>query len=114
PTYDPVGRRGGLLVTVDGSGRPGEPYPLAAELLEPLGWTFEDGVARYTRIYRAPSGAWITAFAPIADTRGRTAAVLSLDYSVDLYFARLREPDSPSCAAAAAGGFRGLLLRRLC
>jgi len=108
--YDPVKRRARLLVTSDGSGRPGEPYPLAAELLEPLGWTFEDGVARYTRIYRAPSGAWITAFAPIADTRGRTAAVLSLDYSVDLYFDRLRELDSAIVTSSAAGAFAALLL----
>src|SRR3989442_7309546 len=29
--YDPVKRRARLLVTSDGSGRPGEPYPLAAD-----------------------------------------------------------------------------------
>src|SRR5206468_3677326 len=64
--YDPVKRRARLLVTSDGSGRPGEPYPLAAELLEPLGWTFEDGVARYTRIYRAPSSALTRGVARVA------------------------------------------------
>src|SRR2546428_10279933 len=52
--YDPVKRRARLLVTSDGSGPPGGPYPPAAELLEPLGWTFQDRVARYTPIYQAP------------------------------------------------------------
>jgi class 3 adenylate cyclase len=108
--YDPARRQARLLVASDGSGRPGEPYPLAAELLEPLGWTFEDGVARYTRIYRTPTGAWITAFAPIPDARGQTAAVLSLDYSVDLYFDRLRELDAAILKSSVAGACAALLL----
>src|SRR5438445_12849101 len=46
----------------------------------------------------------------MADTRGRTAAVLSLDYSVDLYFDRLRELDSAIVTSSAAGAFAALLL----
>src|SRR5256712_14172603 len=53
--YDPVKRRARLLVTSDGSGRPGEPYPLPAEFLEPLGWTFHAGVARSPPLYRPPT-----------------------------------------------------------
>ncbi len=108
--FDPAQRQARLLVTSDGSGRPGDLVSLAPELLEPLGWTFEDGVARYTRIYQASSGAWITAFAPILDPRGRTVAVLSLEYPVDLYFERLWELDRAILQATLAGALAALLI----
>src|SRR5262245_42225528 len=41
-------RTAGLVVASSGAGRPGDPVPLAAELVEPMGWTLGDGVARYT------------------------------------------------------------------
>ena len=72
--FDPAARRAKLIVESEGTGRPGETYPLAAELIDPLKWTFEDGVARNTRVYTNPRGTWITAFAPILDparARGR-------------------------------------------
>ena len=105
-----------LVVDSDGAGRPGDPVTLAPELLEPLRWTFEDGVARYTRVYRTATGAWISAFAPIPGADGATAAVLTVDYSVDLYFDRLREADAAiveaSLASAVAALFVGLLFAR--
>src|SRR5438132_741801 len=83
---------------------------VAPEMIEPLGWTFEDGVARYTRIYRSASGTWITAIAPIVDATGRTTAVLSMDYAVDLYFERLRELQVAIVQASVAGAIAALLL----
>ncbi len=108
--FDPVKRSARLVVDGDGSGRPGEPVALAPELIEPLGWTLEDGVARYTRIYRNASGTWITALAPIVDVRGRAIAVLSMDYAVDLYFDRLRELQITIVQASVAGALAALLL----
>ena len=114
--YDPRRRTARLVVVGDGSAPPGEIVTIAPEMIEPLGWTFEDGVARYTRIYRNASGAWITAIAPIVDRKGRATAVLSMDYAVDLYFERLRELQitivQASLAAAVAALILGLLVAR--
>ena len=48
-------------------------------------------MARYTRVYTNPRGTWITAFAPILDPGGRVAAVVSVDYPVEIYLDRLHE-----------------------
>jgi class 3 adenylate cyclase len=89
--YDAAARQARFMVTSDGPGLPGEPYPLVPELIEPLGWTFQDGVARFTRIYRNQSGTWITAFAPVMDATGKTIAVLDVDYPVEIYLDRLAD-----------------------
>ena len=106
---DPAQRQARLVVDSDGDARPGDPVALAPELLEPLVWIFEDGVARYTRVYHTPTGAWITAFAPIVDASGTTTAVLAVDYSVDLYLDRLREVDIAILQASAAGTVAALV-----
>jgi class 3 adenylate cyclase len=108
--FDPARRSARLVVVGDGSIRPGEMVAVAPEMVQALGWTFEDGVARYTRIYRNPSGVWITAIAPIVDRKGRTIAVLSMDYAVDLYFERLRELQITIVQASLAGAVAALLL----
>jgi class 3 adenylate cyclase len=108
--FDPGRRSARVVVVGDGSIRPGEMVAVAPEMVQALGWTFEDGVARYTRIYRNASGAWITAIAPIVDRKGRTIAVLSMDYAVDLYFERLRELQITIVQASLAGGVAALLL----
>ena len=106
---DPEQRRARLVMDSDGAGDPGDPVALAPELLEPLVWIFEDGVARYTRVYHTATGAWITAFAPIVDASGTTTAVLSVDYSVDLYFDRLRDVDAAILQASAGGTVAALV-----
>ncbi|MGH7353775.1 MAG: adenylate/guanylate cyclase domain-containing protein [Candidatus Rokuibacteriota bacterium] len=114
--FDATRRHARFMVTSRGPGAPGEAYPLVPELIEPLGWTFEDGVARFTRIYRNQSGTWITAFAPITDPSGRTIAVLDVDYPVDVYFTRIDEVRTQILQAAAIGAvcaaLAGLLLAR--
>jgi class 3 adenylate cyclase len=89
--YDPGARQAKVIVVSDGPGRPGDLYPVATELVDPLRWTFDDGVARYTGVYSNARGTWITAFAPIADPKGRVAAVVTVDYPLEIYLDRLHE-----------------------
>jgi class 3 adenylate cyclase len=107
--YDAAARQARFMVTSRGPGAPGEPYPLVPEVAEPLGWSFADGVARYTRAYRNQSGTWISAFAPIVDGTGRTIAVLDVDYAIDIYLDRLRELERSVLLASLAGGLGALL-----
>jgi class 3 adenylate cyclase len=93
-------------VTTADDERPGEPFVVGLEAADAVAWTFEDAVARYTGIYRTRGGARISAFAPIVDAHGRTAAVLEVDYPVDFYFDRLRELDT----TIALGSLGGVLL----
>ncbi|HEV8616571.1 MAG TPA: adenylate/guanylate cyclase domain-containing protein [Methylomirabilota bacterium] len=114
--YDPAARTARVIVTSDGTERPGETYHVAPELAETLAWSFEDGVARYTGIYRSDKGVWISAFAPIVDRKGRAIAVLEVDYPLEIYFDRLRELDTTiiqsSLAAALCALVLGLLFAR--
>jgi class 3 adenylate cyclase len=96
-------RRARLVVTSDAEGAAGVPYALASELVEPLGWSFEDGVARYTGIYRNATGMWISAFAPIAAPGGSPRAALVVDYAVEIYLDRLRELQATILLASLAG-----------
>jgi hypothetical protein len=73
--FDAANRQAHFMVTSRGAGFPGEAYPLAPELVEPLSRAFREGVATYTDIYRNQSGTWITAFAPIRDAQGQVFAV---------------------------------------
>ncbi len=93
-----------------GDARPGAPHPLAPELIEPLRWTFEDGVARYTGIYRREGRSFITAFSPIAGPDGSPAAVVTVDYPIEIYLDRLRELERSLGSAALLGGLGTLLL----
>ena len=108
--FDPAARRARLIVESEGTGRPGETYPLAAELIDPLKWTFEDGVARNTRVYTNPRGTWITAFAPILGPGGRVAAVVKVDYPVEIYLDRLHELRTTLVYASAIGAIGTLIL----
>src|SRR5262245_31676435 len=89
--FDPTGHKAKLIMVSDGPGKPGDPYQLAPQLLDPLRWTFDDGVARYVPIYTNAGGTWISAFAPILDPAGRVAAVVTVDYPVEVYLDRLYE-----------------------
>ena len=85
--------------------------PLAAELIDPLEWTFEDGVARNTRVYtqsRAAGGSppsrpsWIRA--------ARVAAVVKVDYPVEIYLDRLHELRTTLVYASAIAAIGTLIL----
>jgi class 3 adenylate cyclase len=108
--YDAAARQARFVVTSRGPGLPGEPYPLVPELIEPLGRAFREGVATHTSVYRNQSGTWITAFAPIRDGAGRTAAVLDVDYRIDVYLEHLRELRNTVLGAAALGALVALVV----
>jgi class 3 adenylate cyclase len=106
----PAARTARLVVSSSGPGRPGDPYPLAAELIEPMGWTLGDGVARYTRVYRHQGGLWISAFAPILDLQGRPGALLHVTYPVEIYLDRLHELRNTLLLATGVGALVTLVL----
>ncbi|HEU4371722.1 MAG TPA: adenylate/guanylate cyclase domain-containing protein [Methylomirabilota bacterium] len=108
--YDAPGRRARVIVTSDEAEPPGSWYPLAPELIDPIAWSLEDGVARYTGAYRNARGTWISAVAPIVDAEGRAVALLSVDYQVDVFLDRLRELDATVLRGSAAGALCALLL----
>jgi class 3 adenylate cyclase len=99
-----------LLVVSDGPGQPGNAFPVTREALDPLRWTFEDGVARYTAVYTNPQGTWISAFAPILDRMGAPAAVVMVNYPVEIYLDRLEELRRTILWASLLGGVGTLLL----
>src|SRR5262245_54971812 len=107
---DPATRTARLVIVSSGPGRPGDLYPLAPELVEPMGWTLGDGVARYTRVYRNQGGLWISAFAPILDPQGRPAALLQVAYPVEIYLDRLHELRNTLLFATGVGALATLVL----
>jgi class 3 adenylate cyclase len=108
--YDRAGRRARVVVTSEEAERPGGWYTLAPELIDPIAWSLEDGVARYTGAYRNGGGTWISAVAPIVDAQGRAVALLSVDYQVDVFLDRLRELDATVLQGSAIGALCALLL----
>jgi class 3 adenylate cyclase len=109
--FDRAGRRARVVVTSeDAVAPPGGWYALAPELLDPIAWSLEDGVARYTGAYRTAGGTWISAVAPIVDRQGKATALLSVDYQVDVFLDRLRELDATVLQGSAAGALCALLL----
>jgi len=115
-TLDGPGKDARLVVTTEDGGVPGMPYPVAAEVAEPLGWTFEDGVARYTRIYRNARGTWISAFAPVGGEPGKKLVALVVDYPLEIYLDRLHELRIAILQASVVGALLssivGLLVAR--
>jgi len=107
---DAARREARLAAASSGPGQPGDRYPLAPELLEPMGWTLGDGVARYTRVYRHQGGLWISAFAPVLDGQGRPWALLHVAYPVEIYLDRLNELRTTLLFATAVGALATLIL----
>jgi len=107
---DAAKRTARILVVSDGPGAPGDVYQVPPSILDPLRWTFEDGVARYTDIYSNDRGTWITAFAPILDRMGQTAAVVTVNYPVEIYLDRLQELRRTILWASGLGALGTLIL----
>jgi class 3 adenylate cyclase len=108
--FDHATRRARIVVTTADDERPGDTFTVGPDAADPVAWTFEDGVARYTGIYRTAAGPRISAFAPISGAGGRTAAVLEVDYPVDFYFDRLGELDATIAQGMAAGALLAVAL----
>ena len=107
---DVAKRTARILVVSDGPGAPGDVYQVPPKMLDPLRWTFEDGVARYTDIYTNDRGTWISAFAPILDRMGQTAAVVTVNYPVEIYLDRLQELRRTILWASGLGALGTLIL----
>jgi class 3 adenylate cyclase len=108
--FDRAGRRAKVVVTSEEAERPGGWYTLAPELIDPIAWSLEDGVARYTGAYPTGQGTWISAVAPIVDGQGKAFAILSVDYQVDVFLDRLHELDVTIARGSAAGAICALVL----
>ena len=67
----------------------GEPYRLVPEIQPILHRVLAEGIPAYTGIYRNEHGTWITAFAPIKNSAGKTVAALDVDFRADVYLGRL-------------------------
>jgi class 3 adenylate cyclase len=107
--YDRARRRARIVVSSEDDQRAGRDYPVAAELADPLAWTLEDGVARYTGVYDNGKGMWITAVAPIVHD-GKNIAALVVDYPVQIFLDRSRELAVAILQATLAGAVGALLL----
>jgi class 3 adenylate cyclase len=108
--YDPGARQARIVLVSDGPGQPGDPYPVAPELVDPLRWTFDDAVARYTGVYSNAGGRWITAFAPIVDPAGHVMAVVTVDYPLEIYLDRLHELRTTIVYASVVGAIGTCIL----
>ena len=93
-----------LVLASSGPGRPGDLYPIAPELVEPMGWTLGDGVARYHASTGTRGGLWISAFAPILDTQGRALPrFCTWRTPVEIYLDRLHELRNTLLFASGVG-----------
>src|SRR2546428_5309332 len=99
-----------VAVTGDDGAVAGTVYTPAPDVAERLGWTFEDGVARYTGIYRNARGTWISAFAPVGGEAGKRLAGLVVDYPVEIYLDRLNELQFSILYASMAGALAALIV----
>ena len=94
----------------------GKAYRLAPAIRATLRQVLDDGVAAYTDIYTNEHGTWITGFAPIRDTGGKTVGALDVDFRADVYLNALaavrRRLYFHSLVAAALALGAGLLLAR--
>lgn len=64
----------------------GELYELKPEMNP----TLIQGKSTYTDVYMSPNGTWISAFAPILDSKGQVSGLVEADYQVDTLLALLR------------------------
>ena len=94
----------------------GTPYRLVPVIRPILERVLAEGTAAYTDVYTNEHGAWITAFAPIRNSRGQTVAALDVDFRADVYLAELatvrRRFYLHALLGAALALVAGLLLAR--
>src|SRR5262249_9741092 len=110
---DVARRRARIVVSSDEAATPGGAVAVSPQLVQPLGWSFDDGVARYTKIYRTATGNWISAFAPVVEPGGPTRAVLVVDYAAEIYLDRLRELQVTIVLASLAGALGAMVIGML-
>ncbi len=99
------------MVTSDGPGRPGEPYPLVPELIEPLGVDVR-GRSRqaHANLRRTRVAHGSPRLRPSWTAPDRTIAVLDVDYPVNVYLDRLGDLRSTLVRTSVAGAIGALIL----
>lgn len=91
--FDLATRQARIVVVSDEDAelQPGRLLTLAPEVAEILSWTFEDGFARTTPIYRKWNAqhnqpeSWMTAFASLGEREGQTTAVVVVEHQGALF-----------------------------
>ncbi len=66
----------------------GDPYTLVAENLPKLQYVVRTKQATHTELYTDPHDTWISAYAPILDSKGEVAGILEADYRVSKFVER--------------------------
>lgn len=119
PVYtlsDVEGKMARFAVISHGREPVGKQYQLAPEIQPILRRVFAEGTAAFTNIYTNQHGTWITAFAPIRNTAGKTVAALDVDFRADVYLQQLEEVRRRfylhSLAGAILALVAGILLSR--
>lgn len=94
PVYTLVNAQGNVAqfaVISQGEVSIGKEYLLSPEIQPILQRVLAEGTAEFTGIYTNEHGTWITAFAPIRNSAGRTVAALDVDFRPeDIYLKELR------------------------
>ena len=119
PVYtliDVNGEKARFAVISQGQEPVGKEYRLAPEIQPVLRRALAEGTAAYTDVYVNQHGTWMTAFAPIRNSTGRTVAALDVDFRADVYLAELttirRRLYLHSLAGALLALVAGLLMAR--
>lgn len=119
PVYtlsDVEGARARFAVISHGREPVGKQYELAPAIRPILRRVMAEGTAAYTDVYTNQHGTWMTAFAPIRNSAGRTMATLDVDFRADVYLAELaavrRRFYLHSLAGAVLALVAGILLAR--
>jgi class 3 adenylate cyclase len=63
----------------------GDRYRVVPQNLEPLRHTIRSGQASHTRLYQDENGQWVSAYAPIRDSRGQVVGILEADYDISAF-----------------------------
>jgi len=90
--YTFTGVQGGVArfgVISNGLAPVGGEYRIGRGALPVLARALRDGVPAHSPLYVGADGAWISAFAPVRNSAGRTVAVLGVDFRADVYQAEL-------------------------
>jgi len=95
-----------LLVTTESSSLLGAVYDTNPTLIK----AFKTGESCFSPIYEDSSGIWISAYAPIKDTKDRVVAVLVLDHPIGHYIEQLKARLSKMALIAFVGLLLGVLL----
>jgi len=92
PVYtlsDVEGKMARFAVISHGEQPVGKQYQLAPEIQPIIHRVLAEGTPAYTNIYTNQHGTWITAFAPIQNTAGKTVAALDVDFRANVYLEEL-------------------------